>query len=256
MSTTKFLCLVLFTCFFQFLLSQEIQRVRIDFQGPEGYTRQLLLAFTPDNTATDGFDYGYDALNIENWPDDLNWLIGDDRYIIQGVGAFSVDKFYRLGMFLSNSGNTEISLNALENFNESINVYIYDAHNNSYNLLNETSLNNYLTEGNYLDRFYVVFSPTAHLQINSQNALTNVEVDHAQIRIWYSNRYNALYLDGIIRGQSADLRIFNIKGQKVFDKSLAQRNSTIDMSNLNDGVYIAQIINGSKNYTTKFCVTK
>ena len=35
----------------------EVQRVRIDFVSPDLYPRYLFLGFTPDNTATDGFDY-------------------------------------------------------------------------------------------------------------------------------------------------------------------------------------------------------
>ncbi len=74
-----------------------IQRVRIDITTPTGYTRHLLLGFTQDNAATDGFDYGYDAHNIDDYDDDCNWMIGNDRYVIQGVGAFHESKTYPLG---------------------------------------------------------------------------------------------------------------------------------------------------------------
>ena len=41
--------------------TNQIKRVRLDFTSPLGYTRHLLLGFTPDNAASDSFDYGYDA---------------------------------------------------------------------------------------------------------------------------------------------------------------------------------------------------
>jgi hypothetical protein len=97
-----------------------IQKIRINFVTPLGYTRQLLLGFTSDNSASDSFDYGYDARNIEDFPDDMNWLIDNDRYIIQGVGAFDETKKYPLGLFLTNSGSVDMSLNSLENFDSPI----------------------------------------------------------------------------------------------------------------------------------------
>ena len=85
--------------------SSTIQRVRIDFTTPTGYVRHLLLAFTSNNAASDGFDYGYDGMVADDFPDDLNWMIEDDRYVSQGVGAFDQTKKYPLGLFLTNSGN-------------------------------------------------------------------------------------------------------------------------------------------------------
>ena len=55
--------------------SQEIQRVRVDFETPLGYVRHLLLGFTPDNAASDEMDYGYDALCFDDLDDDLDPFI-------------------------------------------------------------------------------------------------------------------------------------------------------------------------------------
>ena len=76
----------------------------------------MLLGFVPNNLATDYFDYGYDAMNTESFPNDLSWLINSEPYIIQGVGDFDESKLYPLGLYLSDSGEIEISLNTLENF--------------------------------------------------------------------------------------------------------------------------------------------
>jgi hypothetical protein len=84
-----------------------IQRLRLNIVTPQGYLRQLLLGFTSDNAASDGVDYGYDALNFDDFPDDCNWVINDDRFVIQGVGAFDETKKYPLGLFLTNSGSVK-----------------------------------------------------------------------------------------------------------------------------------------------------
>lgn len=137
--------------------AQDIQRVRIDFESPSGYLRPLLLAFTPDNAASDDIDYGYDALCQDDLPEDLNWMINEQRYVIQGVGEFEVNKTYPFGMFLENSGNIEISLNSLENFEIPINVYIYDALENSFEQINNSSFSINVSSGDYLNRFFITF---------------------------------------------------------------------------------------------------
>ncbi|MGY0392707.1 hypothetical protein ACW5R3_09160 [Bizionia sp. KMM 8389] len=148
----------------QALAFNQPQLVRIDFTTPQGYVRQILLGFTPDNAASDGVDYGYDAINAQNLPDDLNWMINDQRYIIQGVGAFDSSKVYPLGMFLSNSGDVKIELNNLQYFDSPIDVYLYDAENNTHTLLNETDFELTMNEGDYLERFFITFSSPLTIQ--------------------------------------------------------------------------------------------
>lgn len=138
--------------------SNDIQRVRVNFTTPTGYTRYLLLGFTPDNAATDAFDYGYDALCVENLPNDLNWRIGDKNYVIQGVGAFSTEKVYPFRMFLSNSGSVQITLNSLENFNNPVDVFIYDALLQTFAKINDTSFTADMLSGEYINRFFITFT--------------------------------------------------------------------------------------------------
>jgi len=137
--------------------TSSIQRVRIDFTTPNGYVRHLLLGFTPDNAATDGVDYGYDGLNPDDFPDDLNWMIENDRYVVQGVGAFENTKIYPLGLFLTNSGNIEIKLAALENFTEDINVFVFDSQLNTYTQINDADYSGYSDSGDYTDRYFITF---------------------------------------------------------------------------------------------------
>ncbi len=154
----------------------DIQRVRIDFTMPNGYVRHLLLAFTPNNAATDGVDYGYDALNVDSFPDDLNWMIENQRYVIQGVGAFNDTKQYPLGMFISNPGDIAIALDALENFNSEINVYLYDALHNTYTLLNEVDFQETVNTGNHLNRYYIAFKNNTNGTIINQ-AVTVLSIE-------------------------------------------------------------------------------
>ncbi len=82
----------------------QIKRVRLNFHSPENLNRELLLGFTPNNEATDGFDYGYDGGVPDSWPSDLNWLIEENRFVIQGVGTYEETKTYPFWLGLTNVG--------------------------------------------------------------------------------------------------------------------------------------------------------
>ncbi|MEZ4796595.1 MAG: hypothetical protein R2785_05450 [Flavobacteriaceae bacterium] len=193
--------------------SQEIQRVRVDFKTPLNYTRHLLLGFTPDNAASDQMDYGYDALCVDELDDDLNWMINNQRFVIQGVGEFNENKSYRFGMFMSNSGNVTISLNSLENFESPINVFIYDALTNTFNRINENGFNLSMNSGEYLNRFFITFqnaTPPAGALSISDNELNRLSISTAQ-------NSKELAIDTKTNIKLDKVEILDILGKKVFD---------------------------------------
>jgi hypothetical protein len=253
---SKLLCLLSFVLCFNFAQAQsEVQRVRIDFENPDGYTRHLLLGFVTDNSATDGFDYGYDALNIDDLPDDLNWMIEDNRYVIQGVGEFNTSKYYPLGMFLSNTGDISISLAELENFNQDIDVYLYDYQEDSYTLLNASSFDENLTADTYLDRFYITFSTSAHLTIASNSLLSTDDNEISDLKIWHSKQNDKLYVKGIKESNDTSVAVYNIEGKKLSDVKISNLNYAIDTSEMSTGIYMVKINSDTISHTRKVCIT-
>ena len=205
--------------------STQVQRVRIDFVSPDGYTRHLLLGFTPDDAATDGFDYGYDGPNLDNFANDLNWLIENDRYIIQGVGAFDETKHYPFGMFLSDSGDINISLTALENFDTPINVYIYDNLLDTYTQINDSNYTSTINSGEYLNRFYIAFLNTNASASEENNALLATTESMLQnTTVKYLSNTKELYINTINQNNVKQLQIYNLLGQKL--SSINNINST------------------------------
>ncbi|GAA3583782.1 hypothetical protein GCM10022395_34830 [Snuella lapsa] len=191
-----------------------IQRVRIDFTMPNGYIRHLMIGFTPNNAATDGVDYGYDALNIDTFVDDLNWMIEDERYVIQGVGAFDDTKKYPLGLFLTNSGNIKIELDRLENFETPIDVFIYDSQLNTYTKLNEDSYSKTMASGEYLNRFYLAFKEESSHDIFAKT-LDIEEVSFKNTQISFINSTKELYIKTNNNFNIETITVFNIHGQKL-----------------------------------------
>ncbi|MCK0115366.1 hypothetical protein [Gelidibacter sp. F63206] len=217
MKNLTYLCLAFFCCLTFYGQSDgksNIQRVRIDFETPEGYVRHLLLAFTRDNSATDGIDYGYDARNRDKLKDDLNWMIDSQRFVIQGVGAYDESKRYPFGMFLTNSGPIEISLTALEHFDNPIPIYIYDAWENSYHHINEDGYKKTMEKGVYQDRFFMTFSneKTHHMLSKKENFLNDVFLNYFQ---------NSKTLLVKTQGKPLHLKLYTLQGQLISSHDLS-----------------------------------
>jgi len=240
--------------------TNEIQRLRLDFVSPLGYTRHLLLGFTPDNAASDDVDYGYDALNIENWPDDLNWRIGDDNYIIQGVGEFNVSKVYPFRMFLSNEGSVEFVLNSLENFNSDIDVYIYDSLLGTFSGINSNSFTINMPTGEHINRFFITFTNQYNVISNSidsyqaQLSIPEHALNKPQIQYYYQNQELTVSSENTITG----VHIYDLSGKVFYAIEPKKNNLTISLIDFNmaSSVYIVKVQTQQGNFYKKFFVDK
>ena len=90
-------------------------KIRVKFESPKGYHRQILVA--ADANTTDGFDLGYDAPLIENNVEDMYWLIDETEFVIQAVPDFNLDQVLPLGIKISETGEYTIKIDELENIN-------------------------------------------------------------------------------------------------------------------------------------------
>lgn len=221
--------------------TQDIQRVRVDFETPLGYVRHLLLGFTPDNAASDDVDYGYDALCFDNLTDDLNWMIHDQRYVIQGVGEFHENKSYPFGMFLSNSGNITISLNSLENFENPINVYIYDSFSNSFTNINNNGFNLNIDNGEYLNRFFITFQNiNPPIGANGALSITKNNLNELSIKSILSSK--EIVIDTRTNLKINKVEILDILGKKVSNiKNINNTKVTISTHHINSKIIIVTI---------------
>jgi hypothetical protein len=207
------------------LAQSSMQKIQMDFTMPNGYVRHLLLGFTPNNAASDGIDYGYDALNIDTFPDDLNWMIEDKRYVIQGVGAFDDTKKYNLGLFLENSGAISIDLKDTYNFQTPIDVYIYDNLLDTYTNINDSNYEASMDSGEYLDRFYIAFKD-ANFEDKIANFSLNTDENNLEdTKVSYLKNTQELYINTNDKFTIKNINVFNLLGQEIV--SLSHVNSTL-----------------------------
>lgn len=209
-----------------------LQIIRLDYNAPNGASRELVLAFTSDNAATDGVDYGYDAAVYAPFSNDLNWLIDSNRYVIQGVGEFQNTSQYLFGLYSEVSGEASITLSSLENFNTTINVYIFDALLNTYTNINDTPFVSTIDAGDYTDRFYIAFmepevvidtDDVTDVTIDSFDASgTNDEIftptlvlPKKKLKLSYFENSNRLNLSFDTEASIKSITIYNYKGNTV-----------------------------------------
>ena len=233
MNKITYICFVILLTFHN-ISDAQVQRVRLLFESPTGYVRPLLLGFDPTNTATDGVDFGWDTLNFDNIPGDLNWMIENDRYVVQGVGAFDITKKYPFGLFLTYSGTFSISLDSLENFNSPIDVYIYDASLDTYTRINDIEYSTFMLNGDYLDKYFIAFlEPALSL---SENELQETEIS-------YLSKTKELYINTHNNSNIKQISLYNLLGQEIFIlKDISQREIKISLDHITTDVGIVNIV--------------
>ncbi|OUR93248.1 hypothetical protein A9Q87_04665, partial [Flavobacteriales bacterium 34_180_T64] len=231
-------------------VNNDIQRVRLEFISPEGVIRPLLLGFVPNNLASDAFDYGYDAENSDyGLPNDMSWMIEDKSYVIQGVGDFDVEKQYPLGLFLSTSGTIEIALKSLENFENPIDVFVYDSLLETYTPINDLNYQISLDAEDYIDRFYITFSSE-----DDTLSLTEARID--ELFYYYSNVRGNIVVLNPNSNTLKSIEIFNILGQSLLtiDDVITTSYSEYEVENLSTGTYIIKIHTESGSVSKKVLV--
>ncbi|WP_204345738.1 T9SS type A sorting domain-containing protein [Psychroserpens algicola] len=240
--------------------NSQVQRVRLDITTAMGYTRHLLLGFTPDNAASDGFDYGYDAVNGDSYDNDSSWMVGEQRCVIQGVGAFHESKTYPLGLFLSDAGNIEFSLEALEYFDQDIQVYIYDALEDTVTSISDSNFTVQMPEGNYTNRFFVAFTNNVSVMVFANQQLSVSDAIKTTPKISYINSTQELQ---IIASQSLDIeeiKLYSILGQNLKQwsnvKPNLSGNYSLSLSNISKGTYIVSVKTKQGKFSKRLIISQ
>ncbi|WP_084203469.1 T9SS type A sorting domain-containing protein [Psychroserpens damuponensis] len=241
--------------------SNQVQRVRIDVTTSTGFQRHLLLAFTSNNAASDGYDYGYDAVNSDNYANDSSWMVGEQRCVIQGVGEFHSSKAYPLGLFLTNAGNVKFELTGLEHFDEAIEVYIYDSQNGVTTSITNSNLIKAMPEGDSTNRFYITFTNNINAMVFSDNTLSTQgtnELSTPQIR--YISSTKDLKIN-VAQGLSVqEIYLYNILGQKVKQWSnlttSSANNYSVSLANISKGTYLVSLKTKTGKFNKRLIISK
>jgi hypothetical protein len=207
-------------------------KIRLVFDSPTGYHRQILLGIN-ENT-THGFDFGYDAPLADLAKEDMFWCFDGGKYVIQGIPEFEEDQQFIIGLVIAEKGIAKISIDNFSNFDTNKGLYIYDNETGkSYNLFEEP-FETELEPGEYMERFSVGLKPS----LATLNELTLEE----GIQLYMNNQTAELQVKKIVDTEIIDINVFNYLGQRV--KNWTQGLDTNELYlpiEVNTGVYIVDV---------------
>ncbi len=226
--------------------ADERMKFRIGFYSVNTIQRQLLL--TIDENATIGKDWGYDGKYNESQIDDMYWIIEDEKYVIQGSNEVNIDTVYPIGIKTDTDGTNIISINALENVPNDVEIYVYDKDTDLYHNLRENDFEVFLIAGEYLDRFEITFSPGEALSVG--------ENDAKSLEVFYSNDIESIVLVNTKLIDVKSIELFNLLGQSIhiIENISGSGYSEYEVKNLSTGTYIIKINTVSGSVSKKVLV--
>ena len=133
------------------------KRIRLGFNSNNNYHRQVLLAFM-DEKATSGIDDGYDGYMIDDFPNDMYLLNGEEQLVIEGEGFFDASASYPIGVKTDTEGKVKFMIDGLENFDTEQPIYIYDEITDIYHDIRNEAFEVNLPEGENNTRFSLRFT--------------------------------------------------------------------------------------------------
>ena len=209
--------------------------IRLTYDSPLGFHRQIVLG--ANTNASVDFDLGYDAFMVDVNKEDMYWYLNNNKFVIQGVGRFSPNQEFDLGLIVNSAGTARINLTSLEYMSSPIDVYIKDLVTNEIFKINDTPFEIYLNAGTYNDRFKMVFQPGDGSVVT--DGLTE-EVDSVTRGIFISNtsEFKVINTQGI---DLLDLAVYNLNGKKIeFIKLNTNTDTSVSLS-ISEGIYIVKL---------------
>ena len=192
-----------------------VLRIGLDFSINETETFHRQLAVTFINGTTNGYEPAYDAIMYDMQPSDFALKVDNQTndFVITGIEDYNDTIEIPLHVKLDQQRNMAFSIDAIEGLTPD-NIYLKDTYNNQYYNLNDT-VNIYLEEGNFTDRFFIVF--------RNQVANINDVINNNNVTI--IDRTNSIKLKSnlIIK----QIQIFNTIGQVIFNKKLNNNQTEI-----------------------------
>ena len=223
------------------------QKIRLMFDSPKGYHRELLVGVDPN--ATDNQDIGYDAPLIEDNVEDMYWAFDSNKFVIQGVSDFNDNRALPLGIKIDQDGDATIRIDGLESIPSNMIIYLHDKDLEVYHDLAESNYEISLTIGEYLDRFEIVFGSKEEEIIVEENIPTNFNTH-------YSNNIKSIIIINPNTEEIKSVEMLNILGQTIYKNTSVPNDSYTEfkIDNLQTGTYIINIETSKETIIKKVIV--
>jgi trimeric autotransporter adhesin len=214
------------------------KKIRLGYQSADNFYKQALLGFMESN-ATDGLDYGYDAINIDSQVNDLYFQNSGVNLNIQGVGNFDVNAIFPIGIKNNVAGNVVFQLDDVENFDNSFEAFIHDNQTGIYHNVRNVPVTINLPSGTINNRFSLRFK-------NDSAALGNEDFNLSNgIQVAYANTTSILNIKNYVVDTTVEsVALFNLLGQAVGTWDIENQNQQdiqLPITKLSTGTYIVKV---------------
>ena len=223
------------------------QKIRLMFDSPKGYHRQLLVGI--DKNTSNDIEKGYDAPLTENNVEDMFWIFKENNFVIQAVNNFDENQILPIGIKTNIEGISTIKIDDLENITNDIDIYLHDKELNIYHDLKENNYEVYLSVGEYLSRFEITFS-------NPQTLNTNEVANNTELEVYFSNEKESVVIHNPSLKLIESVEMFNILGQALFKFTTNTNDNYIEYNakQIKTGAYILKIDTEYGNVSKKVLI--
>ncbi len=188
--------------------SENHKKIHLGYNSNNNYHRQVLLGFM-DEKATSGFDYGYDGYNMDDFPNDMYFLNGEDQLVIEGEGYFDANASYPIGVKADIEGNVSFMIDTLENFDPEQPIFIYDSQTDTYHNIRTEPFVVTIPVGENTSRFALRFTD------KTLGIKPNIANDNA-IKISHIQNENTLVINNkLIDVNVEKVTLFDILGNQL-----------------------------------------
>ena len=170
--------------------------------------RQLAVSFNENRSFS--FDIGYDSPMFQILPTDMFWKFTEDdtKYVIAGVQKISDDLEIPIGITIAFDSEVVVKLDEKQNIER--NIYLKDKLTGTTEKLNDNEQGVLITlsQGEYLERYSIVFEESSSLGVNENIVNNNID-------IYIDNTSNELVLKNNLNLNIKKAALYNILGQSV-----------------------------------------
>ncbi|TYB79308.1 T9SS type A sorting domain-containing protein [Bizionia myxarmorum] len=203
----------------------------LSFADSSGRMREIALGY--DENASEGFDKGYDAIDLSDYPDSMLWDAADNLLVIQGLQQLNVEDDIALSIKISTSGTYIIGLNRTLNFPEDTAIYLKDNQTNRFYDLKAGDASIAFQAGTYNNQYSIVY----------QQATLGVDdfENYQSVKVLFDKNTETLQLLGLDDLSSVKgLYIYSLEGKEVHALQDI-KSEKIDIAKITQGVYILKL---------------
>lgn len=228
-------------------------RIRLGYNTYNKYHRQVLLGFMNEK-ATSDMDYGYDALNMDDFPNDMYFINGENQLAIQGEGFYKEDASYPIGVKTDAEGKIAFMVDDLENFGENQKIFIYDKETKIYHDIRKKSFEILLSKGIFDTRFYLCFKDKK----KKHDGKDDEDDEDDDIKTKYTQSNSTLKIANTKTDTTvSSVSLYNILGQFISKWDVINQDQTniqIPILNINSGIYITKLSTSNGEISKKVIV--